>query len=324
MGWRIARGPVLERRERVGGPRWIGRDALHAALDYEAAVDALEAAFAEPASARDNPERETHGVPDGELMLMPAAGPEGVGVKLVTLTPANPAAGRPFIQGVYALFAPGHQTPEAIFDGAALTELRTAAVSALATRRLARADARRLVVFGSGVQAAAHVHSMLAVRPTLRQVSVVGRDRARAATLAATLVGQGIDASVADADAVRSADVVCTCTTASDALFPGAWVAAGTHLNAVGAYRTDRRELDAGLMGRATVFVEDRAAALAEAGDLVLAIADGALAPSDVAGDLRELVAGNAGRDDDDAITVFKSVGLALEDLVIARATLRA
>jgi ornithine cyclodeaminase len=300
----------------------VSRETLREALGYAAAVDALEDAFALGREAYANPERETHAVPDGELMLMPASGQEGVGVKLVTLTPANPSRDRPFIQGVYALFSPGEQTPEAIFDGAALTELRTAAVSGLATRHLARPGAERLVVFGAGVQAAAHVECLLATCPTLRAVGIVGRDPARAAALVASLRSQGVDAAQVTAEAVRTADVICTCTTAADALFAAEWVPAGAHVNAVGAYRTDRRELDAALLSPATLIVEDRDAALAEAGDLVLAIAEGALTVDAIDADLREVVAGRAGRPDDAAITVFKSVGLAFEDLVIARAAL--
>jgi ornithine cyclodeaminase/alanine dehydrogenase-like protein (mu-crystallin family) len=300
----------------------MGREALREALDYGAAVDALERAFALGPEAYANPERETHAVPDGELMLMPASGHEGVGVKLVTLTPANPARDRPFIQGVYALFSPGEQTPEAIFDGAALTELRTAAVSGVATRRLARPGAERLVVFGAGVQAAAHVECLLAICPTIHSVGIVGRDPQRAAALVAALRGEGIEATQMTAEAVRTADIICTCTTAAEPLFPGEWVPAGAHVNAVGAYRTDRRELDAALLSSSTLIVEDRDAALHEAGDLVLAIAEGGLTAGDIDADLREVVAGLARRPDETAITVFKSVGLALEDLVIARAAL--
>jgi ornithine cyclodeaminase len=301
----------------------MGRENLRAALDYGAAVDALDAAFGQGIDAYMNPERDTHAVPSGELMLMPAAGEEGVGVKLVTLTPDNPARGRPFIQGVYALFSPTEQTPEAIFDGAALTELRTAAVSGLATRRLARPGAERLVVFGAGVQAAAHIECLLATCPTLRDVGIVGRDPGRAAALVTRLRAQGVAAWEVTAEAVRTADIVCTCTTAAEPLFPAEWVPAGAHVNAVGAYRTDRRELDAALLAPATLVVEDRDAALSEAGDLVIAIAEGALGVSDIDADLREVVAGRAGRPDPTAITVFKSVGLAFEDLVIARAALR-
>jgi ornithine cyclodeaminase len=305
-------------------PRWIDRASLRAALDYGRAVEALRRAFAAGPAAYRNPERETHAVPDGELMLMPAAGGEGVGVKLVTLTPENPGRGLPFIQGVYALFSPGEQTPEAIFDGAALTELRTAAVSALATRLLAPPRPERLVVFGAGVQAAAHVEAMLAVCPTLSEVVIVGRDQARAQALASMASALGPLARAGSADAVRTADIICTCTTAAEPLFPAAWVAPGTHVNAVGAYRTDRRELDATLLAAATLVVEDRQAALAEAGVIVLANAEGALTAAGMDADLHELAAGTAGRTDRAAITVFKSVGLAFEDLVIARAALEA
>jgi ornithine cyclodeaminase/alanine dehydrogenase-like protein (mu-crystallin family) len=303
---------------------WFDRAGLRRALDYKTAVEALHAAFARPSAAYGNPERDTHAVPDGELMLMPASGAEGVGVKLVTLTPANPPLGLPFIQGVYALFAAGHQTPEAIFDGAALTELRTAAVSALATSLLAPEDCRHLVVFGAGVQAAAHVEAMRVVRPSLEHVTIVGRDPARAAALVAVVGESGLPAAVGSADAVRSAELVCTCTTTLDPLFAAELVQPGTHVNAVGAYRTDRRELEPALLARATVIVEEREAALAEAGDIVLAMADGALDGDGISGDLHDVASGRIGRPGPDAVTVFKSVGLAFEDLVVARAALAA
>jgi ornithine cyclodeaminase/alanine dehydrogenase-like protein (mu-crystallin family) len=305
-------------------PRWFDRAALRAALDYETAVEALRGAFARPPGTYGNPERDTHAVPDGELMLMPASGTEGVGVKLVTLTPGNPPLGLPFIQGVYALFAAGHQTPEAIFDGAALTELRTAAVSALATSLLALEDCRHLVVFGAGVQAAAHVDAMRVVRPGLERVTIVGRDPARAAALAAAVGESGLSAAVGSADAVRSAELVCTCTTTSDPLFAAEFVQPGAHVNAVGSYRTDRRELEPALLARATLIVEEREAALAEAGDIALALADGALDGDGISGELHDVVSGRIGRPGPDAVTVFKSVGLAFEDLVVARAALAA
>jgi ornithine cyclodeaminase/alanine dehydrogenase-like protein (mu-crystallin family) len=312
------------RTREQGTPAWFDRRRLRAALGYATAVEVLHAAFARPRGAYGNPERDTHEVPDGELMLMPASGAEGVGVKLVTITPGNPPAGLPFIQGVYALFAAGHQTPEAIFDGAALTELRTAAVSALATSLLAPEDCRHLVVFGAGAQAAAHVDAMRVVRPGVERVTIVGRDPARAAALAAAVDENGLSARVGSADAVRSAQLVCTCTTTSEPLFAPELVQPGTHVNAVGAYRTDRRELEPALLARATVIVEEREAALAEAGDIVLAMADGALDGDGIAGELHDVVSGRIGRPGPDAVTVFKSVGLAFEDLVLARAAFAA
>jgi ornithine cyclodeaminase/alanine dehydrogenase-like protein (mu-crystallin family) len=290
--------------------RVLDAEGLRAALPWPVAIAAVDAAFRDedPGAV---PPRSHLDVPGGELLLMPAHGRAGVGVKLVTLAPGNPAHGLPFIHGAYVLFSPGRLEPEAVLDGAELTAIRTAAVSALATDRLARPDASRLVIFGAGTQARVHAHAMRAVRP-IEQVTIVGRDRRRAAALA-----EELGATVAGPEAVAGAELVCTCTTSAEPLFDGAALAPGTHVNAIGAYRPDLRELDAEAMRRATVVVETRAAALAEAGDVIQA----GLEPAELI-ELRDVLSGRAGRPDPGAITVFKSVGLALEDLAVARAAL--
>jgi ornithine cyclodeaminase len=289
----------------------LGPAELRAALPWPVAIAALETAFRDEDPSA-TPPRSHLAVPGGELLLMPAhAAAGGLGVKLVTLAPGNPARGLPFIHGAYVLFSPGSLVPEALLDGTELTAIRTAAVSALATDRLARPDARALVVFGAGTQARAHVAAMRAIRP-IQTVTIVGRDPARARALADEL-----GAAVAGPEAVAGADVICTCTTSAQPLFEGAWLAPGTHVNAVGAYRPDLRELDDVAMRRATVVVETRASALAEAGDVIQAgLEPGALV------ELADVVRGRAERREPAAITVFKSVGLALEDLAIARAAM--
>jgi ornithine cyclodeaminase len=289
----------------------LGPAELRAALPWPVAIAALETAFRDEDPSA-TPPRSHLAVPGGELLLMPAhAAAGGLGVKLVTLAPGNPARGLPFIHGAYVLFSPGALVPEALLDGTELTAIRTAAVSALATDRLARPDARTLVVFGAGTQARAHVAAMRAIRP-IETVTIVGRDPARARALADEL-----GAAVAGPEAVAGADVICTCTTSAQPLFEGAWLAPGTHVNAVGAYRPDLRELDDVAMRRATVVVETRASALAEAGDVIQAgLEPGALV------ELADVVRGRAERREPAAITVFKSVGLALEDLAIARAAM--
>ncbi|MEA2280604.1 MAG: hypothetical protein QOK21_1211 [Solirubrobacteraceae bacterium] len=291
--------------------RLLGPAELRAALPWPVAIAALETAFRDEDPSA-TPPRSHLAVPGGELLLMPAhAAAGGLGVKLVTLAPGNPARGLPFIHGAYVLFSPGSLVPEALLDGTELTAIRTAAVSALATDRLARPDARALVVFGAGTQARAHVAAMRAIRP-IQTVTIVGRDPARARALADEL-----GAAVAGPEAVAGADVICTCTTSAQPLFEGAWLAPGTHVNAVGAYRPDLRELDDVAMRRATVVVETRASALAEAGDVIQAgLEPGALV------ELADVVRGRAERREPAAITVFKSVGLALEDLAIARAAM--
>ncbi len=290
--------------------RVLGAAELRAALPWPVAIAAVERAFRDEDPAA-TPPRSHLSVPGGELLLMPAHGAAGLGVKLVTLAPSNPARGLPFIHGAYVLFSADGLVPEALLDGTELTAIRTAAVSALATDRLARPDARSLVVFGAGTQARAHVAAMRAVRP-IASVTIVGRDPANARALADEL-----GAEVAGPEAVAGADLVCTCTTSAEPLFDGALLAPGTHVNAIGAYRPDLRELDDVAMRRATVVVETRASALAEAGDVI-----GAGLGADALIELGDVVRGAAGRPGGDAITVFKSVGLALEDLAVARAAL--
>jgi ornithine cyclodeaminase/alanine dehydrogenase-like protein (mu-crystallin family) len=301
-------------------PRFIGAAELTAALSWTDAIAALEAAFR--AQRHDGPARSHIAVPDGELLMMPAAGAEGVGVKLVTLAPGNAQRGLPFIHGVYVLFAPGTLAPAAIVEGAALTALRTAAVSALATQHLARPDARRLVVFGAGTQARAHVDAMRSVRP-IEHVAIAGRDPARARTLVAALAAGGVDAVLAGPEALAAADVVCTCTTSREPLFAPGALPAGVHVNAIGAYRADMRELPAQALRDGLLVVETRESALREAGDVLLAIADGVLAEADLRHELAEVVRGTVGRRSRAEVTVFKSVGLALEDLAIAAAAER-
>ena len=292
-------------------------EALARALPMSAAIDALEAGFRRPLA--EAPLRSHLDTSSGSLLVMPASGDAGVGVKLVTLTPGNPATGRPYIQAVYVLFDATSQAPRAVIDGAALTALRTGAVSGLATRFLARPDASRLVVFGAGVQAHSHVAAMRAVRP-VRRVTVVGRDASRAEAFAAELRGDGLDAAVGGAEAVADADIVCTCTTSDTPLFDGAMLAEGAHVNAVGAYLPTTRELDTATVVRSRVVVETRDVAMAEAGAILLPIAEGAITPGHVVADLAEVVTGAAVRRSADDVTTFLSVGAAFEDLIVAAA----
>ena len=285
-----------------------------------AAIDALEAAFAAE-TLPEAPLRSHLETSAGTLLMMPSHGTPGVGVKLVTLTPSNADRGQPFIHAAYVLFAPETQALRAVFDGSALTALRTGAVSGLATRHLAREDARRLVVYGAGVQARSHLEAMRAVR-AIEELVVVGRGRANADALVDAATTSGLAARVGQTGAERDADIVCTTTTSTEPVVFGRELRDGVHVNAVGAYATSMRELDATAVARARVVVETREAADAEAGDLALALADGAIGPGHVAADLHELVTGTAVRTSDTDVTLFKSVGVAFEDLVVASAAL--
>jgi len=298
--------------------RVLDGDELRRALPMSAAIDALESGFRshDPSS---QPLRSHLTTPAGSMLLMPAFGDGGVGVKLVTLTSDNPGRQLPFIGGVYVLFDAATQTPDAVLDGAALTALRTAAVSGLATRHLASPDAERLVIFGAGVQARSHLEAMLAVRP-IRHVTVVSRTLERARALVADARDRGVSADVGDVDDVIDAHVICTCTTSDDPLFDGGRLMDGVHVNAVGSYQPASRELDTTAMLRARVVVETREAALVEAGELAIPIGEGTFEPDHVVADLAEVVRGARVRTASSDITVFKSVGLAFEDLIVARA----
>ncbi|HVM35028.1 MAG TPA: ornithine cyclodeaminase family protein [Actinomycetota bacterium] len=298
--------------------KYIAPEDLQKILPMKAAVDALEFAFGD-AAPPEAPQRMHVAVPGGTLLLMPAAGDMGTGVKLVTLNPSNPGRGLPFIHGTYMLFRPNDLAPECVIDGGALTALRTAAVSGLATRHLARGDAHGLVIFGAGVQGHSHLDAMATER-RLRRVTVVSRTRQPAEALASRARALGFEGAVGDASAVATADIVCTCTTSNDPVFDGSLLPDGCHVNAVGAYQPHTRELDDDAVLRGRVVVETREAALEEAGDLLIPIDAGVITRDHIVAELGEVVRGREVRSSDEDITVFKSVGVAFEDLVLARA----
>lgn len=297
----------------------IGAKELEEILPVSQAIEVLERAFT--AERPKTPLRTHLDVPGGELLLMPASGERGLGVKLVTLAPENPGRGMPFLHSIYVLFSPRSLEPKLTVDGAALTALRTSAVSGLATKYLARPDSSRLALFGAGVQANAHLDAMVAVRP-IQSVRVVSRSPEAAERLAGRARTLHLDADVAGSETVADADIVCTCTTSDTAVFDGKLLPDGAHVNAVGAYRPDTRELDDETIGRAKIVVETREAAMAEAGDIVIPIERNVITDSDIVADLSEVVRGARVRTSADDVTVFKSVGVAFEDLAVAAAVL--
>jgi ornithine cyclodeaminase len=315
-----------------GGPRFVSAVELRAVLSVEMATDALARGFlARAGEELEEVPRSVLSVADrdpgdeGELLLMPAFGPEGAGLKLVSIVRGNRARGLPLIQGLYVLLAPDGLTPELVIDGAALTGIRTAAMSALATSRLARSESRHLVVFGAGAQASAHVEAMRATLPIDRVTIVASSPSSgRATTLSRALVADGIEAAVGSPSAVADADVVCTCTTSTAPVFDDRELPAGAHVNAIGAYRLDMCELPAASLSRALVVVESVEATLAEAGDVARAIDAGALPGSGFAHELVEVLDGTVGRSRSEDVTIFKSVGLSIEDLMLARAVAEA
>ncbi|MGH7355999.1 MAG: ornithine cyclodeaminase family protein [Candidatus Rokuibacteriota bacterium] len=264
----------------------------------------------------------------GVLLVMPARAPAAghepgaLGIKLVTVHPGNRARGAPTIQASYVLLDDATGTPLALLEGTFLTQLRTGATSALAARHLARRAARRAVCFGAGPQAGLQLRCLAAVL-RLERVEVVGRDPGRARAFVETMRrALGIPVVLAsDARAaVREADVVTCATTSPVPVVFGADLRPGVHVDAVGAFRPAERELDTDAVRRARVVVDTYAGAWEEAGDVLVPLGEGAIARGHVVAELAELVAGRVpGRTRDDEITLFKSVGFALEDLAAAR-----
>lgn len=298
----------------------IDYDDVWARLSPTGAVDALEEAIrSEGLGEAPLRSHATNG--DQQLLCMPCFRGEGAGVKLITIDPANPDRGMPLLQGVFVLFSAPTLEPSAIIDGRALTELRTAAVSGVATRLLARPDSERLLIVGAGAQGHSHLLVMHAVLPDLRHVDVLSRSRGPAEALVTRARDElGLDAEVATPDAVATADVICTCTPSVTPVVAGALLPEGVHVNAVGAYRPDMREIDTEGVISSRVYVETRETALAEAGDLIIPQDEARFDPTSIAADLTELVRGRGRREHADERTLFTSVGVAFEDLVVAAA----
>ncbi|MEV0622190.1 ornithine cyclodeaminase family protein [Nonomuraea sp. NPDC050404] len=312
----------------MSGPPYLDAATLERLVPMDRAVTVLEDALRDGLDPEATPQRSVVDVPAGQLLLMPAATRRYAGVKVAGVAPDNPGRGLPRIQGTYLLFDGDTLAPLAAMDGIALTSLRTPAVSALAVRHLAEPGARRLVVFGSGPQAWGHVLALREVRP-VEEVTVVGRDADRAGALAGRCRALGLTARALAAGDTREveralgeADLVACCTTAREPLFPGKLARDGVTVVAVGSHEPDARELDGDLVARATVVVEARAAALEEAGDLLVPIHRGTITSRHIAGNLAELIAGRvvAGS----GPRVFKSTGMAWEDLVVAAAAYEA
>jgi len=295
---------------------------VHAALDWRALVETLRRGFRESVSA---PVRHAHVVNETErsrLLLMPAWREGGeIGVKLVSVFPRNPERGLATVSALYVLMdgATGH--PVALLDGEALTLRRTGAASALASTYLSRSESRTLLVIGTGRLAPWMAAAHSAVR-SFERVLVWGRSGGRAEALATRLVRDGLPAQAAGdlARAAASADVITCATTAREPVLRGEWVRPGTHVDLVGAYAPGMRECDDALVSRAEIFVDTFAGALREASDLVQPIDRGVITRKALRAELADLVWGrHPGRTAADEITVFKSVGAALEDLFAAR-----
>lgn len=302
----------------------LADDQVRESLAPKSLIAALEAAFRRDfRQTVQMPPRSHLEIPSsGVFLLMPCYDRDipGMGIKLVMVR-HQPRPGQASVQATYLLLDPQTMEIRALLSANSLTELRTAATSAVATKYLARPEARILGVFGTGRQARAHVQVLPEVRE-FERVLVCGSRRERSEEFARRLAAeQKLEVHAVDARrCVTESDVLCTCTTSKEPLFDGRWLRPGTHLNLVGAFQPTTREVDDSTIRAAHVVVDTYEGALAEAGDLLIPLSRGSISREHIRADLHEIVSGKKpGRSSPEEITLFKSVGCALEDLVAAR-----
>lgn len=304
----------------------ISADEIDAALEPRLLADALKAAFQTDIVV---PVRHHHDIarPDADatLLLMPAwTGPSAdkpyVGTKIVTIYPANGMKSLPSVMGTYLLIKGDTGEPLASLDGARLTLWRTAAASALASRYLAKPEASRLVMVGAGALASFLIRAHCAESP-IKDVALWNHRPERAELVARELKAEGLPVrAVQDLEAaIRDADIISSATLSNTALIRGAWLKEGAHLDCVGAFKPTMRETDDVAITRASLFCDTRAGALKEGGDYAQPLAAGLISSSDIKADLFDLSRGaHRGRANAKEITMFKSVGTAIEDLAAA------
>lgn len=303
---------------------------LRSILTMRGVIDAVEAGFLSlargevvvPQRARLDIEHQR-----GVLLEMPAylSSPDdrgsALGTKIVSVFERNPERGLDSIQAVYLLLDSETGVPLSLMDGKFITAIRTAATSAVATKFMASPGPKRLAVFGAGVQGRYHIDAMIEVAD-IKRVMVVDRTQKKAQQLCDLVrASRGVACEIVSAgEAASTANLICTCTTSPTPLFDGKLLAAGTHINAVGAFTPRARELDSEAVKRARLIIDAESAAGREAGEVLIPIAEGAIDPAHVRGSLADVASGKiAGRESDDEITLFKSCGLAVEDLVTAQ-----
>jgi len=305
--------------------RFVSADEIAAVLQFPALIAAIADAFRAEITV---PLRHHHAMArkggEATLLLMPAWTAEGaqnfIGTKVATVFPGNVTRGQASVTGTYLLMKGETGEPLAAIDGRVFTLWRTAASSALAASFLAREDAESLLMVGAGALAPYLIRAHASVRP-LRRIALWNRTRARAESLAAAFSSLGFDARVADdlESAVGAADIVSCATLSSTPLVQGNWLQPGTHLDLVGGFKPAMREADDETLKRARLYVDTRAGALQEAGDIVDPLRRGVIREQDIQGDLCDLCRGRVkGRASLDEITLFKSVGTAIEDLATA------
>ena len=302
-------------------PLWLSESEVHHALPMSELIDAMQTALISYSSGEAiQPVRTAFEFgPRAFFAAMPACDPNSglVGAKLVSVLMDNAAKDLPSHQALIALFDRTTGAVLAIADGRYITEARTAAVSAVSARHLARQDAHTLAIIGTGVQARSHLDALPLVRD-FRDIRAWSPNRVNLQTFVATAPVQ-VHAAASPEEAIRGADVVVLATSAVNPVLLNDWVAPGTHVIAVGACRPTQREMEGALLARARVIVDSRAAALVESGDLLMAIAEGHITANSIHAELGEVASGaKPGREYAEQITIFKSLGLAIEDVVSA------
>jgi alanine dehydrogenase len=307
-------------------------EEVRRALPMRQAIDAVKEAFAQLSAGRaDVPLRTALDVPghNGVALFMPAylSEDDAMAIKIVSVFNDNPDRGLPLIHALVVVVDAETGEPEAVMDGTYLTALRTGAASGAATDLLARDDARVAAIFGAGVQGRTQLEAVCAVRP-IEEAWIYDVKREQAETYAEEMgkrIALAVSVAGSPTEAVRRADVICTATTSSRPVFDDADVRPGTHINAVGAYTPEMQEIPPETVLRGKVVIDHHEAALAEAGDLLIPIKQGLIDASYIYAELGEIVAGHRpGRESVEEITLFKSVGVAVQDVAAASAVLRA
>ena len=307
--------------------RVLSGEDVRASLGMREAIAAMREAFGQlSAGLARVPVRLRLEAEAGVTLFMPAYldRTQDLGAKIVSFYPNNPQRGLPAISALVLVLDSQTGLPTALMEAGYLTALRTGAASGLATDLLARREASVVAIFGAGAQAPAQIEAVCAVRP-IREVRIVARRRESADRLAKQI--EGVDVRILDdrSAALAGADIVIAATTSSTPVFDGHDVEPGTHINGIGSYTPEMQEVDATVVQRARIVVDSREAALKEAGDLIIPIQQGLIRAEDVDTELGEIVNGiKAGRTSDSEITFFKSVGVAVQDVAVARRVLQA
>ena len=304
----------------------LSRDDVRSLISMPTVIEQVEKAHAEFNAGRvDQPTRVTvklAGSPNAILPMtatIPAIG--AAGLKLLSIFPTNSERSLPVLNAAVMLVDPGTGRCDALLEGGVLTAYRTAAASAVATKLLARQDATTLGLIGAGIEARTHLDAMLCVRPDVRRVLVWSRTKQTAERFAADLADRPVEITVVDSpeDATRGVDILCTLTPSKDPIVQGRWFAPGLHVNAVGTHWIASREIDTEAVVRSRVVVDSRDANQAECGDLMIPVNEGAITIDHFHDELGELINGDRpGRRTADEITMYQSVGLAIQDVATA------